>query len=117
MLLFKEEKNTNMNENGEYAIELFESYKRLCDNSDFNKLIKEGFVTKFSDTQLNMLHMSSAVDNIKEKAILNNLVAVSAFKDWLRMVEQFGEYHTKLKKDAEQDNGEITSLESEVGIE
>lgn len=100
----KDKPNTNLRENADLVIGLYESLERLGKNPDFKNLIEYGFMEMYSLNQVSML----ASPGSDRAAIYSDLHGVSVLQNFLLVIERLGEQAIAAQKEA---------LESELDSE
>lgn len=85
--MYKDKPNTNLRENSELAIDLYDAYERLSKNPDYQKVIEFGFMELYSMNQVSLL----AAPNTDRAGIYSNLHGISVLQNFLITIERLGE--------------------------
>ena len=96
----KDKPNTNLRENSELAIELYEAYERLCNNPDYKKVIEYGFMELYALNQVGMI--ATPGNNGVKPDIYANLNGISVLQNFLITVERMGEYSINVQKEMQE---------------
>jgi uncharacterized protein YjaZ len=115
-MMILDKKTTNLMQDTEYAIEMYEAYEKLSKQKAFNKLINEGFIKEFALNNVSLLNCSNEQG---QKLIQDTLMGISVFENFLISVQRFGESAKKSKEEgvnAEFTGEDVTSLEEEAGV-
>ena len=94
----KDKPNTNLRENSELAIELYEAYERLCKNADYKKVIEYGFMELYALNQVGML----AAPGADRATIYSDLQGISVLHKYLITVERMGEHSIAVQKEMQE---------------
>lgn len=92
--MIKDKPSTNLIENSELAIKLYDALERLSSNEDFKVLIEEGFMKTFALNQVGLLAHPGTVKTMDEGSrnrLQDNLLAVSVLENFLITIEILGE--------------------------
>jgi len=122
MAMIKDKPSTNLMENNELALELYEAYERLSENKDFQTLIDKGFMDMFAKNQIGLMGHPGTIQTMKDGSrdrLIDNITAVSVFENWLITIELLGERAKKAKEEgeyADMTGEDIQSLEDEAGF-
>ena len=103
--MYKDKPNTNLRENSELAVELYDAYERLSKNADFQKVIEFGFMELYSMNQVSLL----AAPNTDRASIYSNLHGISVLQNFLITIERLGEGAKAALQ--EQQEAELDSVE------
>jgi hypothetical protein len=76
--------------NSNYAIELFESLKRLENNEDFKKVILNGYMNEKVLDSVSLLAEPGIKKQNARGDIMEDLVAISNLGYYFKMVKRFG---------------------------
>ena len=115
MAMILDKPSTNLNENQELAIELYEAYEALSTNKDFETLIEKGFLDMFAKNQVGLI---SAVREEDQKRINNTLMGVSILENYLITIQRLGASAKAAKAEGEyteHTGDDVSTLEDEVG--
>lgn len=85
--MIKDKPNTNLRENAELTISLYDSLEKLSKNKDFKNLIEYGFMELYSLNQVSML----AAPGVDRSSIYSDLHGVSVLQNFLLVIERLGE--------------------------
>ena len=99
--MYKDKPSTNLYENTELAISLYDSLERLSKNPDYKNLIEYGYMELYALNQVGML----ASPGSDRPAIYSDLHGISVLENFLIMIERLGERHKAV---------EAEELESEL---
>ena len=94
----KDKPNTNLRENSELAIELYEAYERLCKNPDYKKVIEYGFMELYALNQVSML----ASPGSDRASIYSDLHGISVLQNFLIVIERMGEHSIAVQKEMQE---------------
>jgi len=121
-MMIKDKPSTNLIENNELALELYEAYERLSQNKDFETLIEKGFMDMFAKNQIGLMSHPSVIQSMKDGSrdrLVDNITAVSVLENWLITVEILGERAKKAKEQgehADMTDEDVQTLEDELGV-
>lgn len=121
-MMIKDKPSTNLIENNELALELYEAYERLSENKDFETLIEKGFLDMFAKNQIGLMAHPGTIGQMKDGSrdrLVDNLTAVSVLENWLITIEILGERAKKTKEQgeyADMSGEEVQTLEDELGV-
>lgn len=78
-------------DNSKEEIELYEALLRLEKNKDFQKVILEGYLKNKALASVSMLGVDTVVKRGERSLVIEDLVAISNFNQYLLLVKAFGE--------------------------
>jgi hypothetical protein len=85
--MIKDKPNTNLRENIDLAVSLYDSLERLSTNADFKNLIEYGFMELYALNQVGMLASPGA----DRPSIYSDLHGISVLSNFLLVIERLGE--------------------------
>jgi hypothetical protein len=85
--MIKDKPNTNLRENIDLAVSLYDSLERLSTNADFKNLIEYGFMELYALNQVGML----ASPGSDRPSIYSDLHGISVLSNFLLVIERLGE--------------------------
>jgi hypothetical protein len=114
MDMIKDRPNTNLMQNDELAIELYEAYKALCKTKEFETLIDKGYLDTFLKNQVGLL---ATVPESEKARTLDSIKGCGMLEKWLLTVQMLGENAISRRDSGEYEDmtGDVVSLEDEVG--
>ncbi len=71
-------------------VEKYEAYQRLKDNKDFQRLVLDGYLKDLAVDHVSMLATEHTRQSGTRGVLMERLVAISAFEDYLFMIENLG---------------------------
>ena len=83
----KDKPNTNLRENAELTVSLYDSLERLSNNADYKNLIEYGFMELYALNQVSLL----ASPGTDRAGIYSDLHGISVLQNFLLVIERLGE--------------------------
>ena len=96
--MIKDKPNTNLRENVELVIGLYDSLERLSKNKDYKNLIETGFMEMYALNQVGMI----STPNADRPSIYSELQGISVLQNFLINIERLGEQAKAALQEAEE---------------